>query len=406
MATLLDLGSPDMFQNPHPKYRQLFETYGNIYYSEKDDIFYIAGYRQIQEVLKHSQISSNRVDAMASRLGAEQIKALEPMLSNLKRWVIFLDPPQHTPIRRTILRALQPRSVFDLKNRIQAIVDDLITSVYDQANSFDFVQALAFPLPVIVISELLGADPKDREIIKEWSDDIAGFFNGKVKPDAVRKTYAAIVGLEEYFEDVWRKPRAPLSTNLLEALAMLREKGVSDKDIIANSIALIFAGHETTSNLIANGMKCLMDHPQTLDLVVHDAKLIPSFLAEVLRFDAPVQRVTRVTTEPVVIEGVKIPAGERVFCLLGAGNRDASIFQDPDRFDIFRNEEPSLSFGVGIHLCPGNHLALLESQIFFETFFSHFQDLECETPNPSYRDSLGLRALNEFRIRAKRKPLS
>jgi hypothetical protein len=337
---------------------------------------------------------------MNASLPSDQLATIDPMLQILKRWVLFLDPPEHTPIQKTLIKALQTRSIRGLHDKIDSVAESLLNNINDRFANFDFIESLSFPLPVIVIAELLGADPKDRVQLKEWSDDIAGFLNGKQKSDSLQKTSQALAAMANYFTTRWAAEGELSSGQLLDALHQLREVEVDHNDLVANAVALIFAGHETTTNLLNNTLKILLERPQYWQELQADRSLVEPFIQEVLRFDPPVQRITRVVTDDIEISDTKIPAGERVFLLLGAGNRDPEAFDEPEQFDFRKKRRPALSFGYGIHACPGNHLAILETRILLNKLLDRFQAIQLLSPTLSYKNTLSLRCIEQMPLKA------
>ncbi len=311
--------------------------------------------------------------------------------------MLFRDPPDHTRLRGLVNRAFTPRVIEELRPHIQQIVDHLLDQV-EPKREMDLIADLAYPLPVTVICEMLGVPARDRDLFRDWSVDIARSLDAitmPTDPQIVARGNAARHAITDYFRDLIAERRTALQDDLLSGLIQAEEEGdkLNEAELIATCILILLAGHETTVNLIGNGMLALLRHPGELARLRADLRLIQGAIEELLRYDSPVQRTGRIPTTDIEIGGTRIPQGSLVSVQLGAANRDPAHFPDPDRLDIGRTENRHIAFGWGIHFCLGAPLARLEGQIAIGTLARRMPALALATDRPTWRDSSALRGL-------------
>jgi len=316
--------------------------------------------------------------------------------------MLFRDPPDHTRLRGLVSRAFTPRVVEGLRPRIQQIVDGLLDRVQG-AGRMEVISDLAYPLPVTVISEMLGVPEGDRERIKQWSADIARSLDAiglPTDPEIVDRGRTGRHAIGDYFRSLIperkKRPRGDLLSLLIEA----EEQGdkLSEGELLATCVLLYIAGHETTVNLIGNGLLALLRHPKELERLRDAPSLIQSAVEELLRYDGPVQRTARITNADVELAEHKIPKGSMVVPVIGAANRDPAHFPDPDRLDVSRPDNRHIAFGFGIHFCLGAPLARLEGQITLGTLLHRLPQLALSTERPEWRESQVLRGLKALPV--------
>jgi len=316
--------------------------------------------------------------------------------------MLFRDPPDHTRLRGLVSRAFTPRVVEGLRPRIQQIVDGLLDRVQG-AGRMEVISDLAYPLPVTVISEMLGVPEEDRERIKQWSADIARSLDAiglPTDPEIVDRGRTGRHAIGDYFRSLIperkKRPRGDLLSLLIEA----EEQGdkLSEGELLATCVLLYIAGHETTVNLIGNGLLALLRHPKELERLRDAPSLIQSAVEELLRYDGPVQRTARITNADVELAEHKIPKGSMVVPVIGAANRDPAHFPDPDRLDVSRPDNRHIAFGFGIHFCLGAPLARLEGQITLGTLLHRLPRLALSTERPEWRESQVLRGLKALPV--------
>jgi|CXWL01.1.fsa_nt_gi cytochrome P450 len=307
------------------------------------------------------------------------------------RTIINTDPPDHTYLRNLINRAFTPRMVTAMEPRIREITSALLDNVIDEGR-MDLVRDLAIPLPVTIIAELLGVEPERRDDFKRWSNAIVGSSTG---PGADGTPFAQdIEEFRAYFEAAVALRQQSPHDDLIGALVLADEQEgrLSTGEIVAFAMLLLIAGNETTTNLLGNAMKALAEHPDQLAYVREDPARIPNMVEEALRWDSPVQFLFRQTTQDVEVGGVAIPAGVAVVPMYASGNRDDAKYPDAASFDVTRNTQGHLAFGLGPHFCLGAPLARLEARVAFEELLSRTQDIEL-LPGAARLDSLFLRGM-------------
>jgi cytochrome P450 len=278
--------------------------------------------------------------------------------------MLVTDPPRHTRLRGLVSKAFTPSTVRRLRPRIVAIVDDLLDAAAERA-TIDAIADFAYPLPITVIAELLGVDAEDRFFFREQSQKIALAIGPSADPYAGARAGEGRGRLLAYFDDLIARRRAEPRDDLVSAMVRAEERGdlLSHGELMAMLILLLVGGHETTVNLIGNGLLALLRHPDQLARLRTQAGIERTAVDELLRYDSPVQYTGRVAAEDVEIGGERIRKGERVRMVLASGNRDPEAFEDPDRLDLTRDAYHHLSFGMGVHYCLGAELARVEGEI-------------------------------------------
>jgi cytochrome P450 len=311
----------------------------------------------------------------------------------MSRSMLQTDPPDHTRLRRIVAGEFTTRRTAALRPRVQQIADELLDA-FDPAGSTDFVAAFADQLPALVIAELLGIPTADLDEFRRWSQE---FLHPEV---AIRR--AGTIALTGYLARHAQLKREQPGDDLLSALAASRaEDRLTEAEVRGTAFLLVVAGHETTTNLLGNGLLALLQHPDQLEALRADPSLIPEAVEELLRYDGPVERSTaRWASEDMDIAGMPIPAGETVITALASANRDEEVFADADTLDITRSPRGHLAFGYGIHFCLGAPLARLEAQVGFETVLRRLPGLRLAVPPESlaYRPSTLMRALKSLPI--------
>jgi cytochrome P450 len=294
--------------------------------------------------------------------------------------LLTVDPPAHTRLRGVINRAFTPRRVKLLRPGIEAIAQELFDAV-PQSGDFELMTGFAQPFPVIVIAELLGIPATDRERFKQWSNKIAATTDLLNVETAIMEAREATLGLIDYFNDFIHARRLKPRDDLISALvaAQSTEEQLTHEEILAFSILLLVAGNETTTNLIGNGALALFDNPEAFEsLRSHPdtiANCLPAAIEEMLRYDSPVQSVVRIARRDTTLGTQQIVQGDLLMLMLGAANRDPDQFHDPDRFNVAREVNRHLSFGLGPHFCLGAPLARLEAEVAFTLLLQRFPNI-------------------------------
>jgi cytochrome P450 len=314
--------------------------------------------------------------------------------------MLFRDPPDHTRLRGLVNQAFTPRTVERLRPHIAALIEQLIDAM-EQKGSADLLADFAFPLPVIVIAELLGVPATDRDRFKAWSTDITPGLSPGASPEILNKAVVAIAALDDYLEDVIRERRAAPRQDLISELIRAQSESdrLSDGEMSATCRLLLTAGHETTVNLIGNGMLALLRAPAERDKLAANPSLQPGAIEELLRYDSPVQMTMRFTFEEFALGPHTARPGDIVALLLGAANRDPQQFADPACLDICRdNAHTHLSFGLGNHYCLGAALARLEGTMAIGALLRRLPRLALASESLTYRNNLVLRGLTTLPV--------
>jgi cytochrome P450 len=348
--------SPAARDNPYP-FHAMARRAQPVMYLPQPGIWNVFLYEDCRAILRDpKRFSSNRGPAAMAN---QEYGGRQPQPSMLNS-----DPPRHTQLRDLVNRAFTPRMVAALEPRIRAVTDELLTTV-ETTGRMDVIDDLAYPLPVIMIAEILGVPIEDREKFRRWSDIIAANLGQGLGPQEVEAPEESILQMSDYFAEIITQRRQAPREDLISALiaAEIGGEKLDLDDLIGFCVLLLVAGNETTTNLIGNGVRVLLEHPDSWQRLRDEPALWPSAIEEVLRYRPPVQMTGRTATEQVELRGKSIEKGQQVVVWLASANRDEAEFTDPDRFEIRREPNRHLSFGLGIHFCLGAPLARLESRI-------------------------------------------
>ncbi len=358
--------------DPHPLYSVLREEHP-VHYVESRDLWVLSRHEDILSAIKNPGVFSSAQGVVPSGFTPEN-----PTL-------IVLDPPEHSQMRKAVMRAFTPRRMAAMSERVRGFARQLLDALPASADSkgqVDAFEGYTDPLPIYVMAELLGVDAAERPMFKRCGDAIV--YSSGADPETLR---AAQRELTDYLQTVFEARRAEPRDDLISLLLTSSEEGraLDNEELLGLCFLLLVAGTETTTSALGNAMLLLERHPEARKQLIADPSLIPSAVEEILRFDPPVQGLSRVVRREIEIRDRKIPAGSRVHLLYASANRDPRVFAEPDRFDIERKQNSHLSFGFGIHFCLGASLARLELQIGIEELLARA---------PNYRlDLAGLERL-------------
>ncbi len=371
------------------------------------DIWYLTRYAEVAAVLHDRRFQRQSPGGTNPISGDDRAPtAIDRMLS---RWMVFIDPPAHTRLRRLVGKAFTPRLVADMRGAIRAIADRLLDDALEAGGAgFDVIADFAYPLPVIVVSRILGVPAEDYDKLKGWSGQLTGALDTG-DPEQLATGIRATEELSAYMADLIearrRAPQADLISAMLAGSAA-RDDGddaLTPEELLANCVFLLWAGHETTKNLIGNGTLALIQHPGELARLAADPSLMPGAVDEFLRFESPIQKIGRWTREAVSLGDIEIPAGHYVVSLFGAANRDPAQFPDPDRLDVARGAGHGVAFGKGIHHCLGYGLAMLEGAVAFEALLQRVTGLELREAAPRWQANSSIRGLETLPVSVKRR---
>jgi len=391
--------APDVHANPYPLYDRL-RSEDPVHWSAMMEVWVLSRYDDIVGVLTDQRWSADRRQAR-NRFAAEAQRRQEEFGPfGRTQTMLTADPPLHTRLRRLVSKAFTPRMVEGLRPRIQEIVDELMDAVQGSGR-MDVIRDLAYPLPVIVIAEMLGVPPEDRDRFKHWSDEIVGALNGPFAlEETLQRARTSANELATYMHGVIEERRREPRDDLMSGLIAAEEQGqiLSEDEMLATAMLLLVAGNETTTNLIGNGTLALLRNPDQMRTLRDDPSLIPTAVEELLRYDGPVQGTGRVATEPMEIDGRAIEPGQAVLCMLAAANRDPAQFGRPDELNLRRHPNEHLAFGDGIHFCLGAPLARAEGQIAFQAMLERLADPRLETEDLRWGGTFILRGLTNLPI--------
>ncbi len=360
---------PDFYQDPFPFYAALRER--EPVKRMPDGSILLTRYRDIEFVYKNPKIfSSDKRVEFGRKYGPS------PLLEHHTTSLVFNDPPLHSRVRRLIAAPLTPKAIAAIEPALTAWVDQLLTR-FETHGGGDLIEDFASAIPIEVIGNLLAVPPADRAPLREWSLSILGALEPQLTPAAAQRGNAAVSEFSIYLQGLiarrrteGRDPAGDLLTRLIEG-----ETGgerLSETELIHNCIFLLNAGHETTTNLIGNGLVCLSNHPPQKQRLIQDPGLIKTAVEEFLRFESSNQLGNRITTQAVDIGGVAVEAGTPITLCIGAANRDPEQFAAPDQLDIGRSPNRHLAFGSGIHQCAGMGVARLEGAVAIGRFLARF----------------------------------
>ena len=388
--------SPRTAQDPYPVYAAL-RARDPVHRSRLLNAWLVTRYRDIDAVLQDHRRFGN--DPRTGTRSSRQRAMLPPPEEFT---LLFLDPPGHTRLRGLVTTAFAPGAVKALEPRIREVLGSLLDGIEDLAG-FDFMRAVARPLPVIVMAGMLGVPPEDRQRFSVWSAQRARLLEPTIGPRERAAGEAASRAFDAYFRPIVEARRTAPSNDIVSALARAQDDGrLSERETLNMLRLLLSAGNETSANLIGNGMLALLRHPEQLERLRQDPSLIPAAVEELLRFDSPVQADLRRVLADCEVNGVALRKRDNVVLLLGAANRDPGVFDDPDRLDVGRSQVPHLSFGRGIHHCLGAALARLEGRIVLEMLLERFPRMSLLGERPRFRKGLVLRSLQSLPVRCVR----
>ena len=383
--------SDEMVRDPYPVYTRLRER-SPVHYSRLVGGLVLSRYADVDRILRdHARFSSNPDLRKSPKTGYRQ--PLE------ERSMLFMDPPDHTRLRALVNKAFTRPAINALEPRIRAIMAGLLDDIEDP-NGFDLMEAVAVPLPVIVIAEMLGIPREDRARFRIWSDQRARLLEPMLTRAEHKTAAEAWVQLGQYFLSIIKSRQGEPRDDIMTRLVQAEEQGdtLSETEMLNMLRLLLVAGNETTTNLIGNGMLALLRHPEQMQALRDNPGLIPAAVDELLRYDSPVQMTLRCAVEDCNIDGTPLRAGQDVILLGGSANRDPDAFENPDQLDFNRKKPDHISFGRGIHYCLGAALAHLEGRIAFEMLLERFESLRLLTERPVYRYNIVLRGLESLPI--------
>jgi cytochrome P450 len=394
-SLLFDPREVGMRADPYPYYRRLRET--DPIHRSPFGYWVLSRHQDVDQILRDSRSRSDfpHDQAWARHRGGPE----SPIVRSTAQWMMMCDGAAHRRLRALVTQVFTARAVQRLRPRIAAVIDRLIDEIGE--GEIDLVRDLALPLPIMVIGELLGIPRAHQGQCRAWTDWIGHVIDPIVTPDTQVAMNRAATEFGAYLAEQIRLRRTNPGRDLLSSLVRADDDGerLTDDEIVANVLLLFNAGHETTVNLIGNGMLALLWHPDQLALLRETPDLVSQAVEELIRYDSPVQVGARIMAADVPLGGTTIPAGAKVMLLYGAANRDPARYADPDRLDLRRAGVRSLAFGGGPHFCIGAPLARLEIGMVFTALLERYRSIELTAGELSWRPNFNLRGLNELPLK-------
>jgi cytochrome P450 len=391
------LFTDEILQDPYPTYSRMHEE-GPLHYLD------VGGKWAVWSIFSHAECSSIAKDPRLSAKRAQQMLLLLPISSQsefselarmLGLWLIFMDPPEHTRLRKLLNKGFSPAAIEGLRPQVEAIVDRMLKPL-KHGSEVELMREFANPMPVRIISEMLGVPQEMHDTFVNCSRAIAVFRGSPDRTvEQARAAQDALIELTDFFRKTVAERRRNKGNDLISLLIDIEEDGevLTEEELYAQCIALLFAGHETTRNLIGNGIYTLLQHQKETAELREKPEMIRAAVEEILRYESPVQFTARVLKEDIEVCGQRIPKRWSILCMLGAANRDPKQFKEPNQLDLKRLNNQHLAFSAGPHFCIGNQLARLEGQIAILNLVQRFPDMKLTGPRPEWASTFGFRGL-------------
>jgi pimeloyl-[acyl-carrier protein] synthase len=380
------LVSDEFLDDPYPLLRQLRHE-EPVFWSESIGGWILTRYDDIVPTFRDVAHFSNygRFAKVVEYLPAERRKKFEPFETHYRqKSMLQSDPPDHTRLRALIVKVFNANSIEEMRPKIKKIVNDVIDAV-EPRRQMDVIRDLAFPLPFSVLGKIMGLPNTDQDNVKLWADEILLFQGVNRPPEAIlERSQAALLAMRSYLTDLVNEKRRKPGEDLISELVKVEAEGIrlTEQELVYTCITMLGAGHETTTSLIGNGLFTLLSHPEEWRKLRENPSLLNSAIEEMLRYESPVARQPRVIKEAIELGGKKMLGGQVAFQMLNAANRDPDYFPDPDKFDIERQNNKHVAFGMGIHFCVGAGLARTEGQEVFKAIMERLPDIRLVSDKP------------------------
>jgi len=392
----------EILQDPYPTYARLHEE-GPLHYLDvgsKWAVWSIVSHAECSSIAKDPRLSAKRAQQLLALLPISRQAEFSELARMLSLWMIFMDPPEHTRLRKLLNKGFSPAAIEGLRPQVEAVVDQMLAPL-KRGSEVELMREFANAMPVRIISELLGVPQEMNDTFISWSRAIAVFRGSPDRTvEQARAAQDALIALTDFFRKTVAERRRNKGNDLISLLIDIEEEGevLTEEELYAQCIALLFAGHETTRNLIGNGMYTLLQHPQETAELRENPEIIRSAVEEILRFESPVQFTARVLKEDIEVCGQRIPKKWSILCMLGAANRDPKQFKDPNRLNLKRLNNQHLAFSAGPHFCIGSQLARLEGQIAILNLLQRFPQMKLTGPRPEWASTFGFRGLKSLPV--------
>lgn len=396
---------PEVIADPYTVYRRYREEdpvhWGISSNPRLPGAWYLFRYKDVVQVLESPKFGREASRVRDDGEGAPVPAAYRGFSSMVSNWMVFRDPPTHTRLRTLVNKVFSAKMVENIRPAILGITDSLLDRL-ENRKEMDLVEDFAFPLPVMVIAALLGVDPEDRPLFRQWALALQHASASRLtpSPELYEQAEQATQGFIDYFQRAIALRHAEPRQDLITSLIKAQEEGdkLSDEEVLATCIHLLTAGHETTINLITKGVLALLRHPQALELLRSHPEFLPGAVEELIRYDNPVQMVTRWAYADIEINGKQIRRGDSIGLMLGSANRDPARFQNPDVLDIQRSDSKHCGFGSGIHFCLGSALARAEAAIALNVLLNRLPELRLAEENIQWANNIVFHGPKQMRV--------
>lgn len=396
VALRYDPRDPGVMDNPLPVLQRLQDE-DPVHWSADMRGWMVTRYEDVRKVLLQPAMSADRLTPYFANLPGPQQDRIRDLIRYLNTWVAFKDPPDHARMRAAMNAVFTVRDVESLRPKVEVAVEHLLERLAPQAE-FDFIREFAFPLPATVIMTLCGLPPGDMDQIKVWSEQMKPFIgSASASPDKNDQAQEGAVNMAAYFREVIRQRRKSPGEDVISRLLAQQhlDSALTDDEVIGTCMLFLFGGHETTTNLIGNGLRAMMRFPDAREQLLADPALIKPAVEEILRYDGPTGGLVRVVKVAHEFQGRAFAEGERVFLMIHAANHDRRKFAAPDTFDITRTPNQHLTFNYGTHFCLGAPLARMEGHIAIARVLARFPKMRLTAP-VQYMDTLVMRGVREM----------
>jgi cytochrome P450 len=394
--------TPELLRDPYPIYCRYLDGPGLQFLTIHGGVWAAFKHADCSTFLRDPRLSAKRTGTLIDEFPTEKQKEFAELARTLSLWMLFFDAPEHTRLRKLMNKGFSPVAIESLRPQIEKIVDRLLMPLRNN-HRMDILPQFAHPLPAYVIAELLSVPDSLHEKFIRWSNAVATVFGNPYRTvDDLVAAQQAIHGLTSYFREAVAVRRRQKGNDLISLLLEIEEDGdvLTEEELYAQCVMLLFGGHETTRNLIGNGLYTLLRHPEQAAELRNNPELIRSAVEELLRYESPVQYTGRMVLQDFEFCGVPARRGQEIIFMLGAANRDGSQFEDPDRLDLKRAKNPHLAFGAGAHFCIGNQLARLEGQVAVLRILQEFPEMRSVSAEPEWLPNFSFRGLKALLVEA------
>jgi cytochrome P450 len=389
-----DFRDPAVIADPYPLLARL-RADDPVHWNPGLRAWVLTRHADVDRAFKDPRLSSDRIRPFVSGQSRADSADVALLGDCLSLWMVFNDPPAHTRLRAPVAQAFTRRAVEALRPAIAARVEALLAGPKARGR-LEVVGAFAWPLPALVIAGMLGVPEGDVEDLKRWSDDLAAFvLAARLDPGRYARAAASLAAMTAYFDGLIAARRTAPGGQIIDSLIAAEADGLSRAELVASCVLILFAGHETTAHFLANGLRALILHPGA----ALAGEGLRRTIDEVLRWDGPSIAQVRVAAEDLALHGRRIAAGDRVYLMINAANRDPAVFRNPDAFDPGRADGArQLAFGSGLHVCLGAHLARLEGEVAFPRLLAALPRARLTGEPPDWSDSLVIRGMHRMEV--------